>query len=184
MKLSILICTIKERNESFLKLAAKLTEQITNDVEVLYELDNRESTVGKKRNTLLSKANGDYVCFIDDDDDVSDNYVSAILKAIETDPDCVAINLRYYSNGQFLGTAHHSIKYFSWRTLKEDLGFLFFERTPNHLNPIRRSKAILVKFPEVNHGEDHAWSNEIKQYLHTEVNIEEPIYFYYHKDKK
>ena len=183
MRLSILICTIPERKDKFFKLTEKLTKQINENVEVLYESDNRVKSVGEKRNSLLSSATGDYVCFIDDDDDISDDYISKILEAIETEPDCVAINLRYFHNNEYIGLSHHSIKYFSWKTVKTEAE-IFFERTPNHLNPIRRSKAILVKFPEVSHGEDHAWSNEIKQYLHTEVNIDEPIYFYYHEDKK
>jgi len=75
MRLSILICTIEERAPRFNVLMAELNRQmrdyqISHRVEVLSECDNRTMTIGAKRNLLLSRANGDYTCFIDDDDSV------------------------------------------------------------------------------------------------------------------
>lgn len=180
MKLSILICSLKEREKSFLGLLESLSSQIEDDfkVEVLHEIDNREMDIGTKRNKLLDRATGEYLCFIDDDDEISENYVVNIIEAIKNNPDCVAFKLKYYEDGVFKGIAHHSIKYDSWRNKQLEYGEMFYERTPNHLNPIKSEIAKRVKFPECNFGEDHAWSNSIYQYLKTESEIEEPVYFY------
>jgi len=92
MKLSILIPTLIERVESLKALYDSLTDQIGNkDVEIILNSDDRQKTIGQKRNELISKAKGDYIVFVDDDDRVPDYYVEKILKAIETNPDCVGI---------------------------------------------------------------------------------------------
>ena len=87
MKLSVLICTIPERKEKFDILLNKLQFlSINKDVEIL--CDNRARgtvTIGQKRNDLINKSTGDYISFVDDDDDISNNYFDLILNAIETD---------------------------------------------------------------------------------------------------
>ena len=59
-------------------------------VEVLTEVDSKQITTGAKRNNLLNKAQGKYICFIDDDDHIYPNYIKLILEAIEWDADCIA----------------------------------------------------------------------------------------------
>ena len=53
-----------------------------------------------------------------------------------------------------------------------------FYRTPNHLNPIKRSIAKNVKFPEINFSEDKIYSDKIYRMIKTEEFITEPIYYY------
>ena len=52
-----------------------LAEQLTSEVEVLTELDDGTRSIGEKRNALVESAGGEYVCFVDDDDMVSSDYV-------------------------------------------------------------------------------------------------------------
>ena len=173
MKLSILICSLKNRTEQLAKLVDKLKAQSTPDVEIISNIDNGELTVGRKRNQLVAKATGEYVSFVDDDDDVSDDYVPSILKAIESGPDCVGIiGLIKLSAGA--AEFYHSIQFQGWYTASDGRYF----RTPNHLNPVKRSKAIQVPFPAVNYGEDQSYSEGIKLKLKTEVMIPHPIYYY------
>jgi len=51
-KLSILVCTIESRKQLFNRLMSILEPQITNEVELLYSLDNRGNSIGFKRNEL------------------------------------------------------------------------------------------------------------------------------------
>jgi hypothetical protein len=74
MKLSILICTLPKRIEMYNELIACLTKQIDllpadliNPIEIV-SCSNEFISIGEKRNLLLNEANGDYICFIDDDD--------------------------------------------------------------------------------------------------------------------
>lgn len=183
-KLSILICSIKGRERLLRNLVNVLGNQATDDIEILVEVDNKEISIGAKRNILLRKARGDYVVFIDDDDLVSDDYTSKILKAIETSPDCCAIEgeidhmkriregrrfHRHRCTQKFI----HSIQYEKW--FERD-GIYY--RCPNHLNPIKRKLVGQIMFPEMNQGEDKDFSLRILSLLKTEVFIKGIIYYY------
>jgi len=179
-KLSILICTLEERREQFETLYNNLLEQVEGkSVEVLYERDNREMTVGEKRNKLMNRAKGEYLCYVDDDDEVSYDYIEQILIAIITKPDCVGINGVIYGFGvpkRFI----HSIKYKAYTDGME------YHRPPNHLNPIRSDLAKTYTFKKLNFSEDtdyamHFVKNRI---LNSEVMIEENIYFYNYNVQK
>ncbi len=176
MKLSILIPTLKERKASFNFIYDKLKRLSEGlPVEILTYSDNREKLVGYKRNDLLGKAKGEYVCFVDDDDDVSDNYISKILKAAEQNPDCIGLIGIITFSGKNPKRFVHSFVHDSYF---EKNGVYF--RPPNHLNPIKTDIAKKFKFPEKNFGEDTDWAMQICNagVITSEVEIEEPIYFY------
>lgn len=173
MKLSILICTLPQRWADLSALMGTLNPQILPDVEVVISSDDMIKSIGQKRNDLLDAAKGDYVCFIDDDDQISDQYVFLMLNALATEPDCVGINGVMYSKGRTRKPFTHSIKHGRWYEDSEQ-----FYRTPNHWNPIRRELAQQVRFKPINHGEDHDYSNRILPLLKTEVYVEPPVYYY------
>ncbi len=190
-KLSILICSIKGREEKLNNLLSLLEGQITGDVEILIEVDNKEITIGEKRNVLLKRARGDYIAFVDDDDLISNDYVSKILAAIETSPDCCGIEgeidhmkvKRPESNERRRQPRHryyrckqkfiHSNQYTKWYQ-KNDI----YYRCPNHLNPIKRELVGQIMFPEMSQGEDKDFSMRILPLLKTEVFIKGIIYYY------
>ena len=100
MKLSILTPTIPGREKQLKALNEKLAKQIGDlPVEHLILSDNRKRSIGEKRQSLVDIANGEYIAFCDDDDDVSDNYVAEILKAIETKADVITFNQKAFYNG-------------------------------------------------------------------------------------
>jgi glycosyltransferase involved in cell wall biosynthesis len=134
-------------------------------VEIIVEGDAGEMTVGKKRNILLEKASGDYVCFVDDDDMVPDYYVSHILAAIGTEwlsypvlnyvdvraeqnavvthhknPDVVGLKGHYTVGDGKPQTFIHSLRYKEWKTVDG-----IYQRNPNHLNPVRRELALKAR---------------------------------------
>jgi len=174
MKLSILICSLEERCKQLINLLTDLYKQVTPEVEVLTNIDNRQKTTGAKRNELLLRAKGDYIAFVDDDDKVAENYISRILEAVRTNPDCVGMEgfITFTSKGitkKFI----HSIQYNTW--FEKD-GIYY--RCPNHLSPVRRELALKAMFPDITVGEDRQYSERLRSLLKTEVYLETPIYFY------
>lgn len=146
-------------------------------------LDKSNKSIGEKRNSLLERSLGEYVCFIDSDDWVSDKYVKLIMKAIEEKPDCVSLKGVFTTDGENPELFEHSLKYSSWRTTNNPVKY---ERYPNHLNTIKREIAIQFKFPEKNFGEDHAWSTNVYKsgLLKTEAYVDEILYHYKFNSKK
>lgn len=174
MRLSILIPTLRQRSALLDRLMGIVEPQLTSEVEVLLESDSGEAEIGTKRNTLMARARGDYVCYVDDDDRVAGDYVSRILGATEAKPDCVGIE-GVWTSGAIQRKFVHSIKNPRW---SEDGEVLL--RPPNHLNPVLRSIARLVRFPEKSWGEDESYSMSLLPNLVSEVFLEQPIYFYDH----
>ncbi len=178
MLLSILICHLKSRRKLLERLGVCLGPQIIGnaDVEVLVESDQGEITTGEKRNRLLRRAIGSWVCMVDDDDLVSDDFVSRILEALKSTPDVVGMEGTLFRSGQLPRKFVHSIRYDKW---EEDARKVFV-RSPNHLNPVRREFALQTLYPNKTVGEDFDYSMRLKPLLKTEVMIDTgPIYFYH-----
>jgi len=180
MKLSILICSLESRVPQLHTLLDEIDRQIgdrRNDVERLVLRDNGHQKTGYKRNALLDLAVGDYVCFIDDDDKISPNYVNILLEAIKTNTDCVSLKGVMTTSGNNPEVFEHSIKYKAYRTTDNPIKY---ERYPNHLNCIRASIAKQFKFPEINHGEDYLWAKKIFEsgLIKTEFYTDEILYYY------
>ena len=94
IKLSILILSIPSRLHFLKPLMEKLEKQIGNrqDVEILSIMDNKSFGISEKRNELLKLARGSHLAWIDDDDDVADNYVDRLTETIEKNPDVDVIS--------------------------------------------------------------------------------------------
>jgi hypothetical protein len=178
MKLSILICTMPQRVEMFNAIHSKLLHQIETsakgEVEVLAN-GMVDITTGHKRNLLMQEAKGEFVVFVDDDDDVYDWYVSEIVKTINENPeiDCIGTNGIISFNGENPRKWFISIAYQNWYESAE-----VYYRTPNHISPIRRTIASSIPFPNIYRGEDSAFSLAIHPLLKKEAIIEKPIYHY------
>lgn len=181
MYLSILIPTLGKRAHFLAKIKASLDCQIRDGsfqdkVEILTFLDNKENSVGAKRNSLLQRARGRYTVFVDDDDDVSPQYVHSIISVITDYPfiDCIGIRGLFFHEGRS-DTFIHSIKYHNYF---ERNGIYY--RPPNHWNPIRREISSSFKFPDINFGEDTDWAMQIcrSRSLKTEFFIDSVSYYY------
>ena len=59
-KFSILVCSVEKRKHFLDRLKSILEPQLTDEVELLVDLDSGQKTIGQKRNDLLEKAQGDY----------------------------------------------------------------------------------------------------------------------------
>lgn len=188
MLFSILVCSLENRKDFLQRLMSILSPQVEEYkdlVEVLVETDNGEASIGSKRNTLLDKAQGEYVAFVDDDDIVSSDYVSKIVEALESKPDAVGMHLLHFNDGHFAGLTYHSLKYRSWfENQDKSTGLMRYYRNPNHLNPVKREHALKTKFPEISMGEDKDYSSRILPHLETEEYVTEPIYYYLFRSNK
>jgi hypothetical protein len=178
--LSILIVTLQSRDKLFRELVGNLENQLMKfppeTVEILVACDNGEETTGAKRDYLLRRAMGDYCVSIDDDDTVPDYYISEIINAVKSNPDCVPIDGVYTRDGE------HPIK---WRMSKDnpnvtvwENGEQLFLRAVNHIGVCRTEIAKKVGFQNISNGEDKAFSEGIFPHLKTEVRINKQMYHY------
>ena len=184
--LSILICTLENRRPLFKRLEDELFKQraelgLEKNIQILPKEDNGEMSIGDKRNWLLDRAQGEYLCFIDDDDWIDSEYIKKIYEAIQSKPSCVMMIGVMNTDGRNKQRFEHSIRFWTYYSQSD----IFF-RPPNHLNPIRSDIARRFKFPESNHGEDTDWAMQIRQsgLLKTEEAIDKPIYHYRYTSKK
>lgn len=188
--LSILVCTIPSRRKFLSRLMAALEPQLTPDVQVITDGDDAPITRGAKRQRMLQADNSEYVCYFDDDDIPSTDYVARITTALVHRPDCVGFDVRRMQKRnpgepfRCVGIARHTIdpkrtpgptkeNLWQWDEVPMDLSGIrmysthpetdmwWFRRTPNHLNPIRRELAMKVGFPDRHYGEDRDYGTAL-----------------------
>jgi hypothetical protein len=189
--LSILMPTIPERYAMFHKLKLQLQNQIVNvrrvhpvlgKVEVL--VDERPKfkdggpDIGEKRQALLDKAKGEYVCFLDDDESIAPNYVEEILRLCYRHPDV----------GSFSSIAKMDnfwcVVVMSMKHAENQQAFPgIVLRKPWHICPVRTELAKRVRFPKSNYGEDWVWFEKVLELCKTEENTKAIIHQYNHSMK-
>jgi glycosyltransferase involved in cell wall biosynthesis len=173
-RLSILIATIGRRNESFLRLANELLHQAKDSpIEVIAYWNNGEESIGHIRQNLLEASEGEYVCFIDDDDWVPTFYCQEIMDALGED--YVGFQVELHEGDRPMPPVFHSLKYREW---SQD-GMAYY-RGVTHLNPIRRELALMGNFGLQGMGEDETWSRMVTPFAKTEKYIPRIMYHYYH----
>jgi len=189
--LSILIPTVVGRSESFWNLVEKLKKRAniqdsrmrSNDywawngvVEIFAIVDNKEMTIGEKREKLYTEANGVYSFMIDDDDDIADGAIEKILEAIKQEPDCITFKEKCIIDGKYYAS-NFSLKYDKWQDNFDGYAWV---RTPFYKCVIKTEIAQQVPFEHIRYNEDERWANALKPFLKTEVHIDEEIYYYIH----
>ena len=185
--LSILIATMPGREQHLKSLHSILLPQIMSwnaPVEVIMNRDmeifGNPLVIGRKRNELLKEAIGEYIVYIDDDDEITSNYISLILEACKSGADCIGISGIITTNGSDKRQWHISKDYGHWHTAPDGT----YLRTPNHISPVKRELALKAGFPEISFGEDAEYSRRLLPFLNTEVKIEQNIYHYKYVSKK
>lgn len=170
-KLSVLLCSLPNRLKKY-SVIEKLDELSKNkNVQILYIGDNKSMSVGEKRNMLLSLAKGEYVCFVDDDDRVSDDYIDSILDILNShNVDCINFKASVSINGSDPKICLYSKMYKNINT--SDL----YYRKPNHLMVWRRT--ILCKFDHINIGEDTIFGEYMSNIDYSEYCIDKVLYYY------
>lgn len=187
--LSVLMCTTPERNQMFSKLFTELHRQLEylqafheslGKVEILVDdsirfLDGGLS-VGKKREALLKRAEGKYICYLDSDESISPDYLETLVRLCRQDQDVctframvkldnfwalVDMRLAYKMNDQI--TPEHTVR-----------------RPPWHICAIKSEHAKRHHFADINNAEDFDWMNRVLSHCTTEAHTDRIIFQYNH----
>jgi len=181
-RLSILIPSIPERFDTHFKpLYDKLTALAAgHPVEVLALVDNRMRSIGAKRQALLDIAKGDYVVFVDDDDEVYDRYVEAIVGMIEANPGVDVVlfdqHFTFNGNGPHVIRFDHECK--QDQQVNLDAKPYVATRRPWHVVPYRRAIAQEGTFGDINYGEDAIWVDQVAPLVMSAARIPEVLSHY------
>lgn len=186
--LSILTPAVPSRITQLDGLAKKLGSQIGDlPVEHLIFLDNKRRTVGEKRDSLLRIAKGSFVAYVDDDDDVSNDYVDQILGAINYNsnptPDVITFEQKATVDGisniiQF-GLGNPNEPFIT--NAEEGKMCPVIRRNAWHVCAWKRELAIKSSFPPINYGEDWAYASQLCKHTYArEVHIPKILHFYRH----
>lgn len=193
IRLSILICSVRSRAERRAELLRTLKNLIGPhkhlqidfrdfytdrwigaEAEVIMITDNKQMSVGEKRNLLIEFAQGAYVSFVDDDDMIMADYVSEIVAATTENTDVIVYEAMRYENGR----ADRRVIYD--KNFGRDYSTpQFHYRLPNHLMCTKRELAARVKFPQVSFGEDSEWAKRLLPHLKTQHRIYHVLYEYW-----
>jgi glycosyltransferase involved in cell wall biosynthesis len=180
MILSILIATMPERKDMFDRLLFEVRSQVSRsgiDIEIL--ADNGIGSIGAKRQRMIEAAQGDYICFIDDDDEIMTDYLSCILTALESKPDAVGFKGWTTTDGRKPKDFYISRVYDRYHEKNS-----VYYRFNNHLSPVRRDISIAAGFTDMGFGEDTDYAVRMRPLIKTEVFIDRKLYHYKYVSKK
>lgn len=189
--LSILMPTIPEREKQAGKLFTEVALQIATlhglhptlgRVEVNY--NNGKSflhgglSIGKKREALVRGAEGKYLCFLDDDEDIAPNYVETLVRLCHQGTDVVTF--RSFAKTDFY-----------WTVVDMRLGSDNEEATPDrivkrnawHICPVRSEYAKMYEFQDSNYGEDWQWFERVLSHCKSESHTDQILHCYQHSSK-
>jgi len=182
---TIMIPTTVDRDELYEKLVAELVNQmaeqrleLNKDIEIVSIRDNKEISVGLKRQQLLEMANGIWVSGFDSDDFPHPDYIHDIWNVLYTKPniDHVGFVESCDIDGQ-KSKSIFSIKHKSWDEKEEGYDQV---RCANPKSVIRRTRALQVGYKDMRWGEDRIFAEAVTPLLESEVFIEKPLYNYIH----
>jgi hypothetical protein len=178
--LSILTPAIPERLLQVAQLRQSIELQQSahppGSVEWLVWCDTRGArTVGEKRDDLVRLARGEYLAFVDDDDDISDDYIRWLLAAAQSKPDVITFRQSVTYCGQFgevvFGLGNANDPFTPNATTK---------RAPWHVCAFRSEIAKRHHFPHTNYGEDWAWASHVGADCRNAVHVDRVLHHYIH----
>lgn len=190
MILSILIPTMESRDGFLAELLTDLRKQIASltedlgEVEILIDTSEPPITTGHKRNSLLSRATGKYVWFIDDDDMIFPGALRKVVEGMQSGVDVIGIDGVMTTNGTNLRGWEIRLGHPYSSITKH--GKEYYLRFPNHITPMLREHALKVSFENITVFEDYKFAVALKNLgcLQTQYIVDSPVYHYRHRTNK
>lgn len=129
-----------------------------NNITVIHSMPN-SGVAGKPRNVGLDNAKGEYIAFIDSDDNVTDDYIKRITEAMSTKPDIIFLSWKSVKQKIIMTTKPPQWNCSVWCRVykKEIIGNTRFDETLKKAEDWKFNQAIKYK---------------------TSVCIRKPIYLY------
>lgn len=93
--LSVCVCSLEARRQQSQKMLNGLIAQAQKAgcVEIAMAHDDGALTSGSKRHNLSVNSRGDYISFVDDDDDIADDYIERLVLGCRQSPHVVTFNV-------------------------------------------------------------------------------------------
>jgi hypothetical protein len=185
MRLSILVPSVSERRKTFLPVSLEmlygqlesLPEKQRGQVEIIYLIDNKTIMLGDKRNLMIEMASGKYISFVDCDDRITDDYISVLLEATNSDSDVIVFQAEVSLNGNAPKICYYSKDYKADYNTEDA-----YYRLPNHICCVKKEVSKYVSFPSLKRAEDSGYSKLLKDHLKTEYKIDRVLYYYDYND--
>jgi glycosyltransferase involved in cell wall biosynthesis len=157
----------------------QLLEQSKNypGVEIIGLFDNKKRSVGEKRQDLLNLAKGKYLVFIDDDDRISDDYISSIITAMNMypDTDCIVFDcICCIENSSLKKLCKYGIE-FEYGDINNGTEW---RGKPAHTMVYKSSIAKAHLYNSVNFGEDIDWVVRACKDIKHQTRIDKVLYYY------
>ncbi len=187
--LSILIPSIPERHEKLDRLMNELIKQrsfihenwLLGEIEIIIDDSPKflegGLSIGKKRENLVKMASGRYLCFLDDDEEISGNYLQTLVRLTESKADVLTfrslanlddywciVDMSLYNKGNE-ETSHDKICY----------------RLPWHVCPVKSHLAKVHSFEDINYAEDWKWFEKVLKGCTSEAHTNAVIHMYKHR---
>lgn len=183
MQLSICIPSVIGREESLNRLLRHLQKQIAdsglqNEVEIITDVDNKEVSIGAKRDRMYRKCLGKYAVQIDDDDFVANDFVKAVYTQSLSGCDCIGYQEQCTIDGAIY-MSNFSLDYSRWAQLSQpDKHGFTYHRTPFTKSPIKTAICQKVGVKDMRFGEDHDFAKRVLPYLKSQDYIGRVMYYY------
>ncbi len=185
LMLSVVMITIPERFEPFSKLRLKVDQQIKEVNKIHPSLGNVEivvvetprfpggPSIGEKRQMGLEQAKGEYVCWLDDDDDISPDYIETILRLAYEGGDVLTFsNLSRFEN--FWCVVRMSLEQKEDEQVRPGV----VNRRPYHVCGWKKEIALQAGFEALNKDEDAGFVSRAMPLCNTETHVENIIHEY------
>lgn len=189
IQLSILICTVPERSDKLKVLFSELydqamlsltTHEMLGQVEILHDdrplFMNGGPSIGAKRDALVKRASGKYLCFLDDDEDIAPNYVESSLRLCLQDQDiCTFRAMAKLQN--FWALIDMRLMYKVNDQISPDYTV---RRPPWHICPVKSVYAKMFDFKDLNNAEDFEWMERVLSCCTSEAHTDQILFCYNH----